>query len=231
MPPIPQRCRVDVLADRTIAAREPVAIAVTDPVGRPIVPLAIAWGDGTNGGPNPHTYAEAQQDVQVMISASMDGRPVFGTSSRFNVLPRRDPHPGAIRPVFWDFPYPPPPDIPAPVADFTISPAAPTDADPIVLTSTSTPEEFIEAWEWGQQMPDTIAPGEGPPVMNLGPQPAGAYVWNLRVRLTDGRWSTLRSRGVQITATEDPEEPEPPPEEPDEPPPDATRAHRRARQH
>jgi hypothetical protein len=105
--------------------------------------------------------------------------------------------------------------IPDPVADFVITPNAPTDADPVTLTSTSTPEEHIVAWEWGQQMPVTIPPGEGPPVMNLGPQVAGAYVWNLRVRLDDGRWSTLRSRGVMVTATEDPEEPdvEPPPEE------------------
>jgi hypothetical protein len=115
---------------------------------------------------------------------------------------------------------PPPEPIPDPAADFMITPAAPTDADPVTLTSTSTPEEHIVAWEWGQQMPVAIAPAEGPPVMNLGAQVAGAYVWNLRVRLEDGRWSTLRSRGVNITATEDPEEPEPPdPEEP-EPPPD-----------
>ena len=109
--------------------------------------------------------------------------------------------------------------IPDPVADFTISPAAPTTADSVTLTSTSTPVEYIEAYEWTQIMPPG-ATVEGPPVMNLGAQVAGAYVWNLRVRLEDGRWSTLRSRGVNITATEDPEEPEPPdPEEP-EPPPD-----------
>jgi hypothetical protein len=137
---------------------------------------------------------------------------VFGASSRFNVLPFRVDHEGASMPVYWDFPGPEPVPIPDPVADFVITPAAPTDADPVVLTSTSTPVEFIEAWEWGQQMPDTIPPGEGPPVMNLGPQPAGAYVWNLRVRLVDGRWSTLRSRGVMVIAAEDPE---PPPEEPD----------------
>jgi hypothetical protein len=116
----------------------------------------------------------------------------------------------------WGVPEPEPPEpIPDPVADFTISPSAPTDADSIVLTSTSTPVEHIEAYEWGQQMPVTIPPGEGPPEMILGPQPAGAYVWNLRVRLTDGRWSTLRSRGVNITATEDPEEPPDPEPEPE----------------
>jgi hypothetical protein len=225
----PLSLRVDVLRDRTIAAREPVGVAVTDRVGAPASILSVDWGDGVVDQASTHTYREATlHEIRIQVRTQDDE---FGASSGFRVLPRRDDNPGAIRPVFWDFPHAPPPDIPAPVADFTISPAAPTDADPVTLTSTSTPEEFIEAWEWGQQMPDTIAPGEGPPVMNLGPQPAGAYVWNLRVRLTDGRWSTLRSRGVQITATEDPEEPEPPPEEPDEPPPDATRAHRRARQH
>jgi hypothetical protein len=120
-------------------------------------------------------------------------------------------------------PEPEPEPIPDPVADFTITPAAPTSADAVTLTSTSTPAEHIEAWEWGQQMPDTIAPGEGPPVMNLGPQPPGAYVWNLRVRLTDGRWSVLRSRGVNITAAVPPPDPEDPdPEDPDvEPDPEA----------
>jgi len=45
---------------------------------------------------------------------------------------------------------------------------------------------------------------EGPPVMNLGMLTPGAYVWQLRVRLIDGRWSAPRSRGVQVTASEGP---------------------------
>jgi hypothetical protein len=208
-----QRCRVDLLTDRTVVAREPVAIAVVDPVGQPIAPLAIDWGDGTNGGPNPHTYAEPQHDIRVMISADMPGfGPVFGASSRFNVLPMRVDHEGASLPVYWDFPGDPPSPIPDPVADFTIAPAAPTDATPVTLTSTSTPAEFVEANEWTQIMP----PGstvEGAPVLPLGLLTPGAYVWQLRVRLTDGRWSAPRSRGVQVNPSEvDVEEPPPDPE-------------------
>jgi hypothetical protein len=103
------------------------------------------------------------------------------------------------------------PAIPDPVADFTITPAAPTDADPVTLASTSTPAEYVQINEWTQIMP----PGstqEGPPVMNLGMLTPAAYVWQLRVRLIDGRWSAPRSRGVQVTASEDPEEPPPDPE-------------------
>jgi hypothetical protein len=156
------------------------------------------WGDGTSemvGGPFPKTVSHTYPDTAVyeirVIARSTLGRV---SVNFFNVQVGTSP-------------------VPDPAAEFTISPAAPTDADSVVLTSTSTPEEFIEAWEWGQQMPVVIPPAEGPPVMNLGPQPAGAYVWNLRVRLTDGRWSTLRSRGVNITATEDPEpDPGEPPE-------------------
>jgi hypothetical protein len=101
--------------------------------------------------------------------------------------------------------------IPDPLADFTIAPAAPTDADPVTLASTSTPAEYVQINEWTQIMP----PGstqEGPPVMNLGMLTPAAYVWQLRVRLIDGRWSAPRSRGVQVTASEDPEEPPPDPE-------------------
>jgi hypothetical protein len=132
----------------------------------------------------------------------------------------RFPGPGHKGMPWQEWGREPEPPIPDPVADFTIAPAAPTSADPIILTSTGTPAEHIVAYEWGQQMPVDIAPGEGPAVMNLGPQAPGAYVWNHRVRLTDGRWSPPRSRGVNITAAPpDPEEPDP--EEPDtEPPPE-----------
>jgi hypothetical protein len=159
------------------------------PDAPPIATIDLDWGDGTRdalgGLIATHSYTDRGVYELRAIARSDAGRESLN-SIRVQVLE------GA-------------PAIPDPVADFTITPAAPTDADPVTLTSTSTPVEFIEAWEWGQQMPDTITPAEGPPVMNLGTQPAGAYVWNLRVRLTDGRWSTLRSRGVNITAAEDPE--------------------------
>jgi hypothetical protein len=181
--------------------------AVTETAGRVNITLQVGpgsippdtidldWGDGTRqalgGLIAAHSYADGGVYELRAIARGASRESV--NSIRVQVLQGASP-------------------IPDPLADFTIAPAAPTDADPVTLTSTSTPEEFIEAWEWGQQMPDTIAPAEGPPVMNLGAQPAGAYVWNLRVRLVDGRWSVLRSRGVNITASEDPEEPPPDPE-------------------
>jgi hypothetical protein len=166
--------------------------------GSPLVDaIDVDWGDGTReslaGLLAAHSYTDGGVFEIRAIAMSNIGRESVN-SIRVQVLE------GA-------------PPIPDPVADFTIAPAAPTDADAIILDAApSTPAEFIEAYEWGQQMPNTIPPAEGPQVMNLGAQPAGAYVWNLRVRLTDGRWSTLRSRGVNITASEDPGDPEPDPE-------------------
>jgi hypothetical protein len=95
-----------------------------------------------------------------------------------------------------------PEPVPDPVADFTFTPSAPTDATPVTLTSTATPEEYIQIHEWQQTMPGPGAPVEGPPVMNLGLLEPGPHVWQLRVRLTDGRWSTPRARGVTVTAAE-----------------------------
>jgi hypothetical protein len=174
--------------------------SVTLQVGPGSIPpdtIDMDWGDGTRqalgGLAASHSYADGGA-FELRAIARGDSRESVN-SIRVQVLEGASP-------------------IPDPLADFTIAPAAPTDADPIILDAApSTPAEFIEAYEWGQQMPNTIPPAEGPQVMNLGAQPAGAYVWNLRVRLTDGRWSPLRSRGVNITATEDPgDEPDPEPE-------------------
>ena len=174
-------------------------VNITLQVGPGSIPpdtIDLDWGDGTRqalgGLIAAHSYADGGA-FELRAIARGDSRESVN-SIRVQVLEGASP-------------------IPDPLADFTIAPAAPTDADLIVLDAApSTPAEFIEAYEWGQQMPVTIPPAEGPQVMNLGAQPAGAYVWNLRVRLTDGRWSVLRSRGVNITASEDPEEPPPDPE-------------------
>jgi hypothetical protein len=159
------------------------------PDAPPIATIDMDWGDGTRdalgGLIATHSYADRGVFELRAIARSNAGRESVN-SIRVQVLE------GA-------------PAIPDPVADFTITPAAPTDADPVTLTSISTPAEFVEAYEWGQQMPSVIAPAEGPPVMNLGAQPAGNYVWTHRVRLTDGRWATQRARGVVVTASEDPE--------------------------
>jgi hypothetical protein len=163
--------------------------------GSPPDTIAMDWGDGTRqalgGLLAAHSYTDSGVYEIRAIASSADRRESVN-AIRLQVLE------GA-------------PPIDDPVADFTITPAAPTDADPVTLASTSTPAEYVQINEWTQIMP----PGstqEGPPVMNLGMLTPGAYVWQLRVRLTDGRWSAPRSRGVQVTASEDPEEPPPDPE-------------------
>jgi hypothetical protein len=165
------------------------------PDAPPIATIDLDWGDGTRdalgGLIATHSYADRGVYELRAIARSDAGRTSVN-SIRVQVLE------GA-------------PAIEDPVADFTITPAAPTDADPVTLASTSTPAEYVQINEWTQIMP----PGstqEGPPVMNLGMLTPGAYVWQLRVRLIDGRWSAPRSRGVQVTASEDPEEPPPDPE-------------------
>jgi hypothetical protein len=168
------------------------------PDAPPIATIDMDWGDGTRQALGGLVAAHAYTDggvFELRAIARSDAGRTSVNSIRVQVLEGASP-------------------IPDPVADFTIAPAAPTSADLMVLDAApSTPAEYIEAYEWGQQMPVTIPPAEGPQVMNLGAQPPGAYVWNLRVRLTDGRWSVLRSRGVNIVATEDPgDEPDPEPE-------------------
>jgi hypothetical protein len=158
-----------------------------DPTG--LATANVDWGDGSprelTPGPYPramaHTYADPAV-YEIRVTARTAAGRESANSFRVQVGT------GAI---------------PDPVADFTIAPAAPTEATPVTLTSIATPAEFIEAWEWTQVMP----PGstqEGPPVMNLGLLPADNYVWSHRVRLTDGRWSTPRARGVTVPATEEP---------------------------
>jgi hypothetical protein len=157
------------------------------PDAPPIATIDLDWGDGTRdalgGLVATHSYADRGVYELRAIARSDAGRESLN-STRVQVLE------GA-------------PPIPDPVADFTIAPAAPTEATPVTLTSTSTPAESIEAWEWTQTMPPGNAQ-EGPPIMNLGLLPANNYVWSLRVRLTDGRWSAPRARGVTVPPTEEP---------------------------
>jgi hypothetical protein len=159
------------------------------PDAPPIATIDMDWGDGTRqalgGLAAQHSYTDRGAFELRAIARSDAGRTSVN-SIRLQVLEGASP-------------------IPDPVADFTITPAGPTAADEITLTSTGTPAEYIEAYEWAQQMPVVIPPAEGPPVMNLGAQAPGNYVWNHRVRLTDGRWSIPRARGVTVTAAEDPE--------------------------
>jgi hypothetical protein len=158
------------------------------PNAPPIATIDLDWGDGTRdalgGLIATHSYTDRGVYELRAIARSDAGRESLN-SIRVQVLE------GA-------------PAIPDPVADFAIAPAAPTTADPVTLTSVSTPAEYVQINEWTQTMP-AGGTQEGPPVMNLGLLEAGPYVWSLRVRLADGRWSAPRARGVSVTAAEDPE--------------------------
>jgi hypothetical protein len=169
--------------------------------GSPLVDaIDVDWGDGTRqslgGLLAAHSYTDGGVFEIRAIATSNIGRESVN-SIRLQVLE------GA-------------PPIPDPVADFTIAPAAPTTADTVTLNSISTPAEYIQINEWTQIMP-AGGTQEGPPVMNLGLLQEGPYVWQLRVRLDDGRWSAPRSRGVSVTAAEDPEDPDLPPDPEAEP--------------
>jgi hypothetical protein len=89
--------------------------------------------------------------------------------------------------------------IPDPTADFTFTPANPTTADEITCDgSLSTPAEGIDQYSWQRMTPNPTNSYDHPWVM--GPQPAGAVVVALTVRLADGRTSASRQRGVNVTA-------------------------------
>jgi hypothetical protein len=183
-----------VFATATLTgARVNLLLAALDPVDT----VDLDWGDGsareriTAPYNAAHGYVDAGNFLIRAIAVSVDGRESVN-GLRVQVLEGGGP-------------------IPDPVADFVIAPAAPTTADTVTLTSISTPAEYIQINEWTQIMP-AGGTQEGPPVMNLGLLQEGPYVWQLRVRLADGRWSAPRSRGVSVVAAEDPEDPPPDPE-------------------
>ena len=213
--------RLDLLIDRAIVAGESLSIALTGRNGAPAVAAATDWGDGIQTvGPVAHAYLAPTQDVQITARA-LNGD--VGASRRFDVLPRRVDHPGAIRPVYYDFPTP---DLPFPVAAFTYTPPAPRVGVPMLFDGGgSTPDPGIDVYEW--QLTGTGGGTAQGRTISFTPPDASAYVMRLTVRLADGR-SANTSRMFDVAAVDDSEAPG---EEPDETPPDEPRSHRRARQH
>lgn len=88
--------------------------------------------------------------------------------------------------------------IPDPVADFTVTPAAPTSEDQVTFDATpSTPAAHIDRYSW-----QLLMGGEGNSYdqpWTTGPFAAGTVVAELNVRLEDGR-TARRQRAVVITA-------------------------------
>lgn len=157
--------------------------------------LAVDWGDGTREQMGAwtagHSYAEPAVYEIRAIARSTIGRESVN-SIRVQVAK------GA-------------PTGPDPVADFTISPAAPTTDDVITVDgSPSTPAGDITEFQWQRMAPNPANSYDQPWVQ--GPLAAGPAVWRLIVKLADGRTSAMTQRTVAITAAPLPEDPDAPEE-------------------
>lgn len=182
-------------------------LVLDDDADDPLATLLIDWGDRTPREPlaapwtATHTYpADSSYEIRA-IARSAAGREslTFG-----NVQVGAQ----VVAPI------------PEPVADFTWMPTAPTTATPVTLdASLSTPAAYIDGYEWQELMGDGDPWIVYIPATLVGPLPVGPHLFQLRVHLSDGRWSAPRARGFMVTAAEieEPDEPEPDPEPEPEP--------------